>query len=80
MKSKMSFFANLDLIFPFVVLSYGAIVTIVLSSDRLMARAEWIFRDSPLMLHSFENLKASRILALVCLGIGFFWSLQTLCL
>jgi hypothetical protein len=74
----MSFLDKLDLIFPFVVLVYGAVVTLVLSSDRLMEHAERVFRDSPLLTFSIENLKASRVLALICLVAGFFWSLQTL--
>ena len=65
---------KLDLIFPFVVLGYGALVTIVMSSSSLVERAEQAFPDSVV-----QQLKANRALARVCLVVGFFWSLQTLC-
>lgn len=76
---KMSSFAHdyiqrLDLIFPFVVLGYGALVTIVLNSTSLIERAEQAFPDSVV-----QQLKSNRLLAQICVVIGFFWSLQTLC-
>ena len=72
--NKMAFMDKLDLIFPFVVLSYGAVVTLVLSSTSLIERAEQAFPDSVV-----QQLKTNRVLALICVVVGFFWSLQTLC-
>lgn len=71
----MIFLDKLDLIFPFVVLAYGATVTLVMSSTRLVDRAEQAFPDAVV-----QQLKAHRILAQVCLVVGLAWSLQTLCL
>jgi len=71
----MTFIDKLDLIFPFVVLSYGVVVTLILSSTSLLERAEQAFPDS--VVH---QLKSNRLLALICLIVGFFWSLQTLCI
>lgn len=70
----MSRLDQLDLIFPFVVLAYGVAVTLVLSSTKLMERAEQFFPDSVV-----QQLKTNEILARICLVVGFFWSLQTLC-
>ena len=65
---------QLDFAFPFVVLVYGAVVTLVLSSTQLIERAERSFPDSVV-----QQLKTNGLLARVCLVVGFFWSLQTLC-
>lgn len=71
---EMTFTDKLDLIFPFVVLGYGVLVTLVMSSTSLIERAERVFPDS--VVH---QLKANRQLAVICVVVGFFWSLQTLC-
>jgi hypothetical protein len=71
---KMSWLDELDLIFPFVVLIYGALVTFVLQTTSLMERAEQAFPDSVV-----QQLKANRALAAICLIVGFLWSVQTLC-
>lgn len=71
----MSFAERLDLIFPFVVLGYGALVTIVLNTTKLIERAEQAFPDSVV-----QQLKSNRVLAQICVVVGFFWSLQTLLL
>jgi hypothetical protein len=70
----MNFVEKIDLLFPFVILSYGVLVTLVLSSTNLIERAEQAFPDS--VVH---QLKSNRGLAHICLVVGFFWSLQTLC-
>jgi len=70
----MSFIEKIDLIFPFVVLGYGVTVTLVLSSTSLIERAEQAFPDSVV-----QQLKSNRVLAQICLVVGFFWSLQNLC-
>ena len=64
---------KLDMIFPFVVLGYGAIMTLVLNSPRLSVLAE---TRLPAALH--QQLKAHRGLGLLCLVLGGFWSLQNI--
>jgi hypothetical protein len=64
---------TLDLLFPFFVLAYGFLVTCALSWPKAMALAEE--RLPPLLL---KQLAAHRMLGLVCLVIGAFWSLQNL--
>jgi hypothetical protein len=64
---------TLDLIFPFFVFAYGALVTFVLNLPVLMDLAE---RRLPGTL--VQQLAAHRILALVCLVAGAVWSLQNL--
>lgn len=64
---------QLDFIFPFVVFFYGALLTFVLNQPRLMEIAEQRM-PRPVL----EQMKAHRVLAWVCLAIGFPWSLQNL--
>lgn len=64
---------KLDLIFPFVVFGYGAIMTLVLNSPVLSGLAET--RLPPQMHH---QLKAHRGLGVICLVVGGLWSLQNL--
>lgn len=64
---------KLDLIFPFIVFGYGLIMTLVLNSEILNAVAET--RLPPAMA---QQIKAHRGLALICLVLGGFWSLQNL--
>jgi hypothetical protein len=75
MSNLMNWIDKLDLIFPFVILGYGVAVTIVLESSQLVERAEQAFPDSVV-----QQLKTNRILARICLAVGFFWCLQNLCL
>ena len=63
---------TLDNIFPFVVLGYGTITTAVLNSPLLDVA------ETRLPAKMTEQLKAHRTLALICLGVGFLWSLQSL--
>jgi hypothetical protein len=64
---------SLDLLFPFFVFAYGAMITFVLSMPRLMEIAEK--RLPPDLL---KQLEAHRWLAMVCLIVGAVWSLQNL--
>lgn len=64
---------TLDFLFPFFVLAYGFLVTCVLSWPQLVQLAEQRLPDQLL-----KQLMAHRVLALVCLVVGAFWSLQNL--
>ncbi len=64
---------ELDFIFPFFVLGYGALVTFVLNMPVLMERAEHRLPQEWL-----RQIQAHRILALVSLIGGGLWSLQNL--
>ena len=64
---------QLDKIFPFTIFIYGALLTFVLHSPRLMEIAESKFPSDLI-----QQLKVHRVLAIVCLVIGFFWSLQNI--
>lgn len=66
-------FAQLDLLFPFFVFGYGAVICIVTSLPVLFARAEG--RLPPFMLN---RLRMHEPLGWVCLFVGGFWSLQNL--
>ncbi len=64
---------KLDFIFPYFVLAYGFLITLVLHWPRLIERAE-----GRLPPHMLTQLQAHRGLALLCLVVGAFWSLQNL--
>ncbi len=64
---------KLDFIFPFVVLAYGATMTFVLNSRTLVELAE-----NRLPAEITQQIKGHRVLALICLSVGAFWSLQNL--
>ena len=66
-------YQELDALFPFVVLTYGALLTFVLNSPKLMSLAEEKF---PTQL--VRQMNAHRILAIICLFVGGLWSLQSL--
>jgi len=63
---------TLDNVFPFVVLGYGVVMTAVLNSP-LLGLAE-----TRLPRRVSERFLAHRTLALLCLGVGFLWSMQSL--
>ena len=63
---------TLDKIFPFIVFGYGFILTGILNSP-LSELAE-----TRLPARVAVQMKAHRGLALVCLGVGFLWSMQSL--
>ncbi len=64
---------KLDLLFPFVVFAYGAILTFVLHHPRMIELAE-----SRLPEQLRQQMKAHRGFGLLCLVLGGFWSLQNL--
>ncbi len=64
---------QLDFVFPFFVLGYGALVTFVLNMPILMERAE-----ERLPHEWVRQLHAHRILALASLVGGGLWSLQNI--
>lgn len=64
---------TLDFIFPFFVLIYGALITVVLNIPQLEKLAAEKFTTD-----IYNQLKGHRILALVCLFVGAFWSLQNI--
>ncbi len=64
---------TLDFIFPFFVLTYGALITVVLNIPQLEKMA-----SEKLTSAVYDQLQAHRILALVCLFVGALWSLQNL--
>lgn len=64
---------TLDLLFPYFVFAYGALVTLVLNIPFLVELAE-----HRLPSELGRQLLAHRWLALVCLVVGALWSLQNL--
>lgn len=69
----MSNLQTLDFFFPLFVFAYGALVTIALNLPALEKLASEKFPHELLV-----QLKAHRVLALICLCIGTIWSLQNL--
>lgn len=64
---------KLDLLFPFFVFGYGAVMTFVLHSPLLSELSE---RRLPAAMH--QQLKAHRGLGFICLLVGGLWSMQNL--
>jgi hypothetical protein len=64
---------KLDLIFPYFVFGYGAIMTFVLHSPLLSGLAENRLPEA-----MSQQLKAHRGLGLICLVVGALWTLQNL--
>jgi len=64
---------QLDFIFPFVVLAYGATMTVVLNSDFFCKLARKKFPPA-----LFQQLNSHRGIGLVCLVVGSLWSLQNI--
>jgi len=64
---------KLDLLFPFLVFAYGAMVTFVLHTPLFSELAET--RLPPAVC---QQLKAHRGFGMFCLVLGSFWSLQNL--
>lgn len=63
----------LDWIFPFFVLGYGALVTLMLSFEPLVKRGSQVVPEA-----MWSQLMNHRILALICLVVGGLWSLQNI--
>lgn len=66
-------YEKLDFIFPFVVLAYGVMMTVVMTHPTLVKLSE---DRMPEAVH--KQLQAHRVLGFVCLLIGSLWSLQNL--
>lgn len=66
-------YKELDFIFPFIVLFYGALMTFVLNSPALMKIADQRFTPE-----LRQQMRMHRGLALVSLVVGALWSLQNL--
>ena len=64
---------TLDAIFPFFVMGYGLLLTVVLNIPPLVKLAER--RLTPALQ---QQMTAHRGLAMVCLLVGGFWSLQNI--
>jgi hypothetical protein len=64
---------TLDRIFPFFVVGYGAVMTLVLHSRFFMELAE-----TRLPAEITQQIKAHRGLGLLCLIVGGLWSLQNI--
>ncbi len=62
---------KLDLIFPFFVFAYGALMTFVLHHPTLVQLAE-----NRLPHAILQQMRGHRVLGLICLAVGAFWSLQ----
>lgn len=71
-KSLMPY-ATLDLIFPWIVLAYGTLLSLVLNSTRLMKLAEERLRPE---LNT--QLRAHRALAALSVIVGALWVLQNI--
>ncbi len=64
---------KLDLLFPFLVCAYGAVMTFVLNTPFFSELAE--VRLPPALN---QQIKAHRGFSVLCLILGGFWSLQNL--
>ena len=66
-------YKELDFLFPFFVLAYGALMTFTLNSPRLMRLAEERFPQTLV-----QQMNMHRGLGLLSLFLGAAWSLQNL--
>ena len=66
-------YRELDFIFPFVIFTYGVVMSFVLNTPKLMTIAEE--RLSPEL---FQQFKTRRTLGLVSLIVGGLWAIQTM--
>ena len=64
---------SLDYYFPFIVLIYGIMIGLVTHLPALLQLAE-----EKMPPRFVEQLKAHRVLAVICLFVGSLWSLQNL--
>ena len=64
---------QLDFYFPFIVMVYGLIMTLVLSSQTLMKIAE-----TRLPAYFQQRFRAQQGLGMICLVVGTIWSLQNI--
>jgi len=66
-------YQELDYIFPFIVLAYGATMTLVLNMPVLMRLADEKFPPSLV-----TQMNAHRGMGIICLLVGSLWSLQNI--
>jgi hypothetical protein len=64
---------KLDFVFPFVVLTYGAVMTLVLNCPLFSELAEHRLPNNIV-----RQIKAHRGLGLFCLIAGSLWSMQNI--
>lgn len=64
---------KLDLIFPFIVFAYGALMTLVLHHPFFVQLAEQRLPGAVI-----TQMRGHRLLGLVCLAVGAVWSTQNL--
>ncbi len=63
---------ELDYFFPFFVLGYGVLITLLFESGLIALGNGRI--PEPML----QQLKGNRVLGLICLVVGLLWSLQNL--
>jgi hypothetical protein len=68
-------YSQLDYYFPFIVLSYGFFMTVILHTDFVAQ-----FAREKLQGKLFVQFQSHRALGLVALVVGGLWSLQNLIL
>ncbi len=64
---------DLDFYFPYLVLFYGLVMTVVTHLPRLQEQAERTFNHELL-----QRFYSHRLLGVCCLFVGGLWSLQRL--
>lgn len=64
---------KLDMIFPFVIFVYGAVMTLILNSRFFVELAEYRL-PAPIT----QQIKGHRGLGLFCLVVGALWCVQNL--
>ena len=66
-------FKQIDYIFPFVIFAYGFIVTVIVNTPLFVELA-----DKRLPQYFKKQIMGHRMIAMVCLVLGSFWTLQHL--
>jgi hypothetical protein len=66
-------YKDLDFFFPFVIFAYGAVMTFIFNTPKLLTLAEE--RLAPELYQQFKTRKA---LGTICLIVGGLWAMQNL--
>ena len=66
-------YQRIDYLFPFVIFAYGFVVTVIVNTPFFVELA-----DKKLPQYFKKQIMGHRALALICLLIGFVWTLQNL--
>ena len=66
---------EIDLYFPYLVLIYGSIMTLVTQLPQLRQKA-----DESMSTELVQWFYGHRVLGLICLAVGGLWTLQRLAL